>query len=208
MGMRTVDGLSVETARMPAVFEEFKGSGIVKRRHKTPYILLILLALLVLLLIGCADKDEEVSTEEQATTAVVVATEEPEVEPQADASIVEPTAESEPEPEPTEEPEPTPEPVTFDNLHVPSPDWSEQIIYFMMTDRFADGDPSNNDFGAGEYAAYHRVSKRYPICGQQCKAFAGLDPLTKRFGWVSSSTPDLRAISLQFPETGSKYGRF
>src|SRR5512147_328823 len=28
----------------------------------------------------------------------------------------------------------------FANLHVPSPDWRDQIIYFMMTDRFADGD--------------------------------------------------------------------
>jgi glycosidase len=36
-------------------------------------------------------------------------------------------------------------------LHVPSPDWRDQIIYFVMTDRFADGDPRNNDQGAGEY---------------------------------------------------------
>lgn len=36
-------------------------------------------------------------------------------------------------------------------LHVPSPQWQDQIIYFLMTDRFADGDPSNNDQGAGEY---------------------------------------------------------
>jgi len=36
-------------------------------------------------------------------------------------------------------------------LHVPSPDWRDQIIYFVMTDRFADGDPKNNDQGAGEY---------------------------------------------------------
>jgi len=32
-------------------------------------------------------------------------------------------------------------------LHVASPDWSEQIIYFVMPDRFYDGDPSNNDQG-------------------------------------------------------------
>ncbi|MDF2154553.1 alpha-amylase family glycosyl hydrolase [Vibrio sp. CAU 1672] len=37
------------------------------------------------------------------------------------------------------------------NLHVPSPDWREQIIYFAFTDRFNDGDPSNNDQGAGVY---------------------------------------------------------
>src|SRR4051812_7707120 len=36
-------------------------------------------------------------------------------------------------------------------LHVPSPDWRDQIIYFAMTDRFDDGDPSNNDQGAGEF---------------------------------------------------------
>ena len=36
-------------------------------------------------------------------------------------------------------------------LHVPSPDWRDQILFFVMTDRFADGDPANNDQGAGEY---------------------------------------------------------
>jgi len=36
-------------------------------------------------------------------------------------------------------------------LHVPSPDWRDQVIYFALTDRFDDGDPSNNDQGAGEY---------------------------------------------------------
>ncbi|MBL8329394.1 MAG: hypothetical protein JNJ71_11115 [Rubrivivax sp.] len=36
-------------------------------------------------------------------------------------------------------------------LHVPSPDWRDQVIYFLLTDRFADGDPRNNDQGAGEY---------------------------------------------------------
>ncbi|MEO1573877.1 MAG: alpha-amylase family glycosyl hydrolase [Pseudomonadota bacterium] len=36
-------------------------------------------------------------------------------------------------------------------LHVPSPDWRDQVIYFLMTDRFDDGDPSNNDQGVGEY---------------------------------------------------------
>ena len=41
-------------------------------------------------------------------------------------------------------------------LHVPSPDWRDQIIYFVLTDRFADGDLSNNDQGAGEYAAGQR----------------------------------------------------
>ena len=35
--------------------------------------------------------------------------------------------------------------------HVPSPDWRDQVIYFVMTDRFDDGDPGNNDQGAGEF---------------------------------------------------------
>jgi glycosidase len=38
-------------------------------------------------------------------------------------------------------------------LHVPSPDWRDQVIYFVVTDRFADGDPRNNDLGAGEFRA-------------------------------------------------------
>ena len=36
-------------------------------------------------------------------------------------------------------------------LHMPSPDWRDQILYFVLTDRFADGDPRNNDQGAGVY---------------------------------------------------------
>ncbi len=33
-------------------------------------------------------------------------------------------------------------------IHVPSPQWQDQIIYFAMIDRFEDGDASNNDQGA------------------------------------------------------------
>ena len=36
-------------------------------------------------------------------------------------------------------------------LHVPSPDWRDQVIYMLMTDRFDDGDPTNTDQGYGEY---------------------------------------------------------
>ena len=36
-------------------------------------------------------------------------------------------------------------------LHVPSPDWRDQVIYMLMIDRFDDGDPANNDQGYGEY---------------------------------------------------------
>lgn len=35
--------------------------------------------------------------------------------------------------------------------HVASPDWRDQIIYFLMIDRFNDGDSSNNDQGTGEF---------------------------------------------------------
>ncbi|WP_224249268.1 alpha-amylase family glycosyl hydrolase [Hyalangium gracile] len=48
-------------------------------------------------------------------------------------------------------PPPTQPPQTPDKLHVPSPDWRDQIIYFVMTDRFANGDPSNDNQGAGEF---------------------------------------------------------
>jgi glycosidase len=41
-------------------------------------------------------------------------------------------------------------------LHVPSPDWRDQVIYFALIDRFADGDSRNNDQGAGEYAPGQR----------------------------------------------------
>jgi glycosidase len=33
----------------------------------------------------------------------------------------------------------------------PETDWRDQIVYFLLLDRFADGDPRNNDQGQGEY---------------------------------------------------------
>jgi glycosidase len=36
-------------------------------------------------------------------------------------------------------------------LHVPSPDWRDQVLYFVMTDRFDDGEPANDDQHAGEF---------------------------------------------------------
>ncbi|HKA88597.1 MAG TPA: alpha-amylase family glycosyl hydrolase [Haliangiales bacterium] len=36
-------------------------------------------------------------------------------------------------------------------LHVPSPVWEEQVIYMVMIDRFADGDPTNDNQHKGEY---------------------------------------------------------
>ena len=44
--------------------------------------------------------------------------------------------------------EPTPSQL---KLHVPSPTWEEQVVYFVMTDRFADGDRSNDNQAKGEY---------------------------------------------------------
>ncbi|MBE1301954.1 MAG: alpha-amylase [Alteromonadaceae bacterium] len=38
-----------------------------------------------------------------------------------------------------------------DMLHVASPEWQDQIIYFLMIDRFNDAVPENNDMGKGEY---------------------------------------------------------
>ncbi|MEO0576017.1 MAG: alpha-amylase family glycosyl hydrolase, partial [Pseudomonadota bacterium] len=37
------------------------------------------------------------------------------------------------------------------NLHVPSPDWRDQVVYMLFIDRFDDGDPTNNDQGYGEH---------------------------------------------------------
>jgi len=36
-------------------------------------------------------------------------------------------------------------------LHMPSPEWQDQVMYFIMIDRFNDGDSTNNDQGMGEY---------------------------------------------------------
>lgn len=36
-------------------------------------------------------------------------------------------------------------------LHVPSPDWRDQVVYMLFIDRFDDGDDSNNDQGFDEF---------------------------------------------------------
>ncbi|BCT93263.1 alpha-amylase [Lysobacter helvus] len=36
-------------------------------------------------------------------------------------------------------------------LHVPSPDWRDQVLYFLMIDRFDDADRTNSDQHAAEY---------------------------------------------------------
>ena len=59
-------------------------------------------------------------------------------------------------------------------LHVPSPDWRDQVLYFVLTDRFADGETANNDQGAGEYKAGDRT--RYQG--------GDLRGLTQRLGYI------------------------
>lgn len=41
--------------------------------------------------------------------------------------------------------------VAAGSMAAPPRDWRDEIIYFVVTDRFADGDPGNNDQGTGEY---------------------------------------------------------
>ncbi|MFA6030587.1 MAG: alpha-amylase family glycosyl hydrolase [Elusimicrobiota bacterium] len=36
-------------------------------------------------------------------------------------------------------------------LQVPSPDWRDQVVYFLLTDRFMNGDPRNDDQGHGDF---------------------------------------------------------
>ena len=67
-------------------------------------------------------------------------------------------------------------------LHVPSPDWRDQVIYFVMTDRFADGDRGNDDQGAGEFD---------PADGSRYSG-GDLAGLTARLDYI----PDLRATAL------------
>lgn len=35
---------------------------------------------------------------------------------------------------------------------ISSPQWQDQVVYFLMIDRFSDGDSSNNDQGSGEFS--------------------------------------------------------
>lgn len=53
-------------------------------------------------------------------------------------------------------PQPAP-PAAGLQLHRPSPDWRDQVLYFVLTDRFDDGNPANNDQGAGEFRAGSRA---------------------------------------------------
>src|SRR5688500_17872986 len=56
------------------------------------------------------------------------------------AACARPLPAPEPEPNPTEETK-------------PDPSWQEQVIYCVMTDRFSNGDPANDDQGGGEFDA-------------------------------------------------------
>ncbi|MDX1418065.1 MAG: alpha-amylase family glycosyl hydrolase, partial [Candidatus Promineifilaceae bacterium] len=106
----------------------------------------ICLLCVLALLVACAQEEEP--KQEAASTAPPAAQTAVETEPPSA-----PTSDPQTAPEATSAPEPEPETtaIPFDNLHVPSPEWQDQIIYFLMTDRFFDGDPSNNDQGAEEY---------------------------------------------------------
>lgn len=99
------------------------------------------LLLLLLTLLACREEPTPTVTTEPSPTSTTEL---------APAAIVAPTA--------TTAATIAPQPVsTFDNLHVSSPVWQDQIIYFLMIDRFNDGDPGNNDQGGGEYdPADHR----------------------------------------------------
>ena len=48
-------------------------------------------------------------------------------------------------------------------LHVPSPDWRDQVVYMIFTDRFHDGDPSNNDMGKGEFVLRGSVDSNFVV---------------------------------------------
>ncbi len=106
---------------------------------------LIILSLAMVLLILATACDRQEPTTQPSEVIPTIAE-----EPKPTVSL-EPEQTTEPIEAPTEPVEPIEAAVTFNNLHVSSPDWPEQIIYFLMLDRFADGDPANNDQGAGEY---------------------------------------------------------
>ncbi len=104
----------------------------------TPFAIFLLI---ILLTASCNDQEPTPTIEPPPTAAPT------ETAPEQPAPTMPPV---EPPPvQPTDEP--LPELPEFDNLHVPSPNWEEQIIYFLMTDRFNDGDPGNNDLGTDEY---------------------------------------------------------
>lgn len=46
---------------------------------------------------------------------------------------------------------PGPAPAAEGPLHRPSPDWRDQVLYFVLTDRFDNGNPRNDDQGVGEF---------------------------------------------------------
>lgn len=68
-------------------------------------------------------------------------------------------------------------------------DWSDEIMYFALTDRFADGQPGNNDLGFGEYD----TTKEHAFHGGD---FAGLQlhlPYLQQLGITSLwLTPPVR----------------
>jgi hypothetical protein len=71
---------------------------------------------------------------------------------------------------------------------VPSPDWCDQIVCFMLTDRFADGDLKNNDQDVGaDPVAIQRERPAPRRSRRQARAF------TSRPGTTTAATTRSRA---------------
>ncbi|MBL0149900.1 MAG: hypothetical protein IPP87_14725 [Ideonella sp.] len=49
-------------------------------------------------------------------------------------------------------------------LHVPSPDWRDQVIYFVMTDRFDDGDPATTTSMPASSIPSGRIATKVGTC--------------------------------------------
>lgn len=86
--------------------------------------------------------------------------------------------------------------------HVPSPDWRDQIVYFVMLDRFANGDRTNDDQGAGEYDAKDGAK----FSGGDLAGARGRIPYIRELGatavWI---TPP---VANQWWNPRSKYGGY
>ncbi len=70
-------------------------------------------------------------------------------------------------------------------LQVKSPEWKDQIIYFLVTDRFNDGDKLNNDQGANEFDQ----SKNEKYSGGDIQGIIEKIPYLKKLGvtaiWIT-----------------------
>ncbi|TVP89659.1 MAG: pullulanase [Alkalibacterium sp.] len=88
-------------------------------------------------------------------------------------------------------------------------DWDEEIIYFMLTDRFADGDPSNNDpYGLNyENADNPRGTYQGGDFKGVTQNLAYLDDLGVSTIWITPIVENVGYdVSYANPEDGSYYG--